>query len=59
MEKQELGKIQVALKNAEMSARMEGLELTPQLQKQCFEIVTGKKTWQTYVEEINEKYANA
>ena len=59
MGKEELGKIQVALKNAEMSARMEGLDLTPQLQKQCFEIVTGEKTWQSFVEEVNAKYANA
>lgn len=58
MEK-DLEKIEKALKNAEMSARMEGLELTPQLQMRCVEIITGERTWQDYVEEINAKYANA
>ena len=58
MEDKQLNKIQIALKNAEMSARMEGLELTPPLQKQCLGIITGEKTWQSFVEEVNAKYAN-
>jgi len=59
MRENELDKIHIALKNAEMSARMEGLVLTQQLQKKCVDVVTGKRTLQDCLAEINAKYANA
>lgn len=59
MNNNEQSKIQTALKNAEMSARMEGLELTSHLKKQCIDVITGKKTLQDCLTEINSKYANA
>ena len=51
-------KINEALDNAAMSARMEGYSFTQQMRKQCMDVLTGVKTLQECIEEINMKYAN-
>ena len=37
-------KYQVSMKNAEASVRMEGCKVTPQMRKQCEQVLSGKTT---------------
>ena len=50
-------KLNRALDNAAMSAKMEGLNLTPQIRKQCIDILMGTKSLNECIAEINAKYA--
>lgn len=42
-----------SMKNAEASVRMEGYHITPQMRKQCEQVLNGKKT----VEECLKQFA--
>lgn len=41
-----------------MSAKMEGLDLTPQIRKQCIDILMGTKILDECIAEINAKYTS-
>ncbi len=51
-------KLKKSLDNAVMSARMEGYTFTPQMRKQCMDVLTGTKSLKDCIAEINIKYAN-
>lgn len=51
-------KLKKSLDNAVMSAKMEGYSFSPQMKKQCMDVLTGVKSLQECIAEINMKYAN-
>lgn len=51
-------KVKKSLDNAAMSARMEGYVLTPQMRKQCLDVLAGTKSLKDCIAEINMKYAS-
>lgn len=50
-------RLRKSLDNAAMSAKMEGYNFTPQMRKQCMDVLTGTKSLKECVAEINLKYA--
>lgn len=51
-------KLKKSLDNAVMSARMEGYTFSPQMKKQCMDVLTGAKSLQECIAEINMQYEN-
>ncbi|MCD8036890.1 MAG: hypothetical protein LUE88_05885 [Clostridiales bacterium] len=56
MTRERAEKINNALDNAAVSAKMEGLCLTPEMRKQCVDVLYGRKSMQECIAEINKKY---